>query len=201
VQRNSRTWLPDNDVELETSLNFFSRTEVALHGLQEHFNKPLDVEYLVDPRGDLYVVQLREISERHKRHWEALPELEENNVAHRTAILNSMGSITGRVVDLRAASEIPDIQPKDIIVLRHESREGYVDAPSFCLKALQRNLTGIRLVIDHSPSRLRDHLQYAIVEDPGVDFIVQTSDQGLLRHLKHDEQLTLHSDGLSAQIV
>lgn len=201
VDRDGERWYSKSDLSLESSLDFPDRITTALKGLRDHFNHPLDVEYLVDQRGDLYVVQLRPISESHLNNWQALGWVDETDIPHRTAILNSIGSMEGRVVDLRdSVNDISSIDPSNILVINHEMAQAGMDTETLCKLMAKHNPAGLKVIIDHGEKRARDHLQYAVAEDPSIGFLVQTSDPSITQSLRHDQEMGITSDGIECSL-
>jgi hypothetical protein len=202
VQRDGQIWHSDTDQQAENSIDFTGRLHGVLEGLQNHFRAPLDVEYIVDPRGDLYIVQLRKISARHLANWNGLPLINETGIEHRSAIINTIGVAEGQVIDLRSSTngiKVEDLN-KGIIVVNHEPSGNGVDSRTLFEVLRHHDINGLRIVIDHGDSRLRDHLQYALAEDPGTDFILQTTDPNLTRRLRHHDYARITSDGISATV-
>ncbi|HEX6462669.1 MAG TPA: hypothetical protein VFZ58_05405 [Candidatus Saccharimonadales bacterium] len=201
VERGRERWYSKSDVSLEASLDFPDRITTALKGLRDYFKHPLDVEYLVDPKGDLYIVQLRPISERHLNNWKALPQIDEAGLPHRTAIINSIGGIEGRVVDLRdSTNDIGAIDSNSILVINHERIQTGMDTETLCKLMAQYSPSNLRVIIDHGDKRARDHLQYAVAEDPSIDFLVQTSDPSITQSLRHGEEMKIISNGIECDL-
>ena len=76
----------------------------VLFGLARAFTVALDIEYLVDTQGQIYIVQIRPISQAHLRHWNQLSPIVFQDYASRTppaVVLNSIGNFQGVAVDLR----------------------------------------------------------------------------------------------------
>lgn len=203
VERDGQRWHEHSDQSAEDAHNFTERMDYALKGLQEHFGMPLDVEYLVDPKGDLYVVQIRPISARHLANWNNLQPTDEAAISHRSAVINSVGTIAGTVVDLRAGVTQVDIDklPGNITVINHEAHEGGIDSQTLFRLAAQHDLKDLQVVVDHGDSRLRDHLQYALGEDPGVTFLAQTTDPLVRTSLHNNEHAVITSNGISVQVA
>jgi hypothetical protein len=200
VERGGHVWSDEQDAE--TTIDFNSRVSRVLRGLQTHFETPLDVEYLFDQRGDLYVVQLRKVSEKHLANWSAALAIDEENLPHRSAIINSVGDAMGKVIDLRSSLRGADLENLDqgIIVLDHEPTGDGLHSQALFKLTKEQNLSGLRVVIDHGALRPRDHLQYALGEDPGIDFLLQTTDPAVTRQLQHDKQVQIVSNGVTASI-
>lgn len=199
VQRGGQIWHSKVDQQVEDSVDFTGRLHRVLDGLQAHFKAPLDVEYIVDPHGDLYVVQLRKISDPHLANWNKIPLINESGIEHRSAIINTIGITEGHVIDLRSSTsgvKMEDLN-KGILVINHEPNGQGMDSRTLFEMLRYHNIEGLRIVVDHGDSRLRDHLQYAIAEDPGTDFILQTTDPNLTQKLRHRDYIRITSDGIS----
>lgn len=202
VERGGQTWHDHKDQSAEDAHDFTGRISRLMSGLQQHFNVPLDVEYLVAPQGDLYVVQIRQISDAHRARWQALPAVDEAAVRHRSAVINSVGTAEGRVIDLRTTVEgvrVDDLQT-GITVINHEPLGRGMHSQALFQLARTHNLQNLRVVVDHGESRLRDHLQYALAEDPGINFIVQTTDPAVTRKLRNGAYAQVVSNGVSAEV-
>lgn len=202
VRRSGQTWHEDGDQTKEEAIDFTGRMERVLDGLQAHFKAPLDVEYIIDPKGDLYVVQIRKISTIHLAKWQSMPMLDEKGVEHRSAIIDSIGTVEGNVIDLRSSTQgisVSDISGA-IAVINYEPKNQGIDSQTFFQLVRDHDLHGMRVVIDHGDSRLRDHLQYALAEDPGIDFIVQTTDPEVREKLQHGMYAQINSDGVTARV-
>lgn len=203
VERGGNVWHESADMSAESAFNFTDRMSYLLNGLQDHFQAPLDVEYIMDHRGDLYVVQIREISSKHLDNWRETPAIDEAGALHRSAVLDSVGLVQGRVTDLRAGVDRLDMAKLNdsILVINHEPNGRGVHSQQLLQLAHVHNLQGIKVVVDHGESRLRDHLQYALVEDPGIDFVVQTTDPSVTRRLRDGEDVTLSSNGIYTSVA
>lgn len=203
VERSGQRWHEHNDQSEENVYQFTERIDYALKGLQEHFGMPLDIEYLVDPKGDLYVVQIRPISARHLASWNSLPLVDEAAISHRSAIINSIGTVAGKVVDLRSdITHVPvDELPGNITVINHEVREGGVSSQELFRLVTQHNLRDLQVVIDHGDTRLRDHLQYALGEDPGITFLAQTTNPAVRDSLRNNENISVASNGITVEVT
>jgi hypothetical protein len=203
VERDGQRWHEQSDQTQENAHNFTERIDYALTGLQEHFGMPLDIEYLVDPKDNLYIVQIRPISARHLANWDNLPMVDEAAIGHRSAVINSIGTIAGKVVDLRSDVHrvaIDDL-PGNITVINHEARPGGVDSQMLFRIAAQHNLKDLRVLIDHGDARLRDHLQYALGEDPGITFLAQTTDPAVRRNLRNNDHISVSSNGITLEVA
>jgi hypothetical protein len=200
VERDNQIWSDEQDAE--ASIDFNSRMSKVLRGLQKHFGIPLDVEYLFDKRGDLYVVQLRKISERHLANWLVVPALDEDGLPHRSAVINSTGTAIGKVIDLRSSLKDANVDDlgQGIIVLDHEPMRSELHSQALFELAAKQNLSGLQVVIDHGGLRPRDHLQYTLGEDPGIDFIVQTTDPAVTGQLQDGKLVQITSNGITASV-
>ena len=204
VIRNGQVTEGCDDQSIEKEYDFTPRVSHLLKGLQENFGRSLDVEYIVDPKGDLYVVQMRNISNKHLTNWGRVKDTPEPQTDYRSAIVNTVGEISGEVIDLRQDENDDRLEqsPKGIVVINYES-DGVTgtDAADFLKRITAKDLHSLNVVVDHGRSRLRDHLQYAMVEDPGIDFIVQTHDPEITETLVDGERVTISSDGVILRIA
>jgi hypothetical protein len=202
VKRANNVWHDEADQTVENSIDFDERMIHVLEGLNAHFRTSLDVEYIIDPKGDIYVVQLRKLSARHADRWTSLPHIEEGALRHNSAIINSIGKTAGKIIDLREDASNVDAQDYDkgIIVINHEPTLNGLDSERLFVIASQQKLSNLRVIVDHGTSRRRDHLQFALAEDPGIDFIVQTTDTNVTHKLSDNELVEVSSNGIVANV-
>lgn len=149
------------------SINFPERLTDLTRTLEDSFGHAIDMEYLVDREGVIHVVQIRDMSAVHKSNWrkyysqsqddiEATPEVE------RRAIISSVGMFSGRIINYTPEAH-PSLSPATIQLLEHGYAAEYLEK----LDKLSVKSLG-KLIILHGKERIRDHLQYATLEDPSI---------------------------------
>jgi hypothetical protein len=130
-------------------IDFDVRVTKLLTTLENHFSMPVDVEFLVDSEGSINVVQIRKMSKKHRDNWSNYYRQSHHDIdtsAPRRAIINSVGLL-------------PD--NKEITTIQHEDT-------FTTLTSLSASQDAVQLLIVHNDDRTRDHLQYAVLEDPYV---------------------------------
>jgi hypothetical protein len=206
VRWGAETQLTAPDQSVEHDLDFAPRMTKVLDGLHAHFNAPLDVEYLLDTAGNMYVVQIRQISARHMANWIMSSQVTDEFTPQDSGIVNTVAAVEGHVIDLRHRDRRLDLQEAAqngaVLVVSHEEK-----GPGMHTQKLldtireQRPTSGLQVVIEHEPERLRDHLQYAMVEDPHIQFALQTTDPKVTAELRDGAQVRIESNGLTASVT
>lgn len=161
---------------------------------------PADIEYLIDSDQRLWIVQARLISHAHLLLYQQMrgSNLQESNNVDDSALLNSCGTIRGRIYDMRNIHpyEIDGNRLKDmetILLICH--RQPGLFSTKDLLNAIAREKISVRVLIDHQGKRGSDHLQYLVAEDPGVIFSFQSGNYESLG-LADGAQVVLDSDGV-----
>jgi hypothetical protein len=187
----------------EDAVDFSPRMTKLLDGLHTHFKAPLDVEYLIDEAGRIFVVQIRRISEKHVANWERSANSSDMDSVQDSAIVNTVGTVEGKVVDLRHSVSEVDLtrQSGAILVINHENTTGGMHTQTLLDTIRVQRPQGLKIVVDHGEKRVRDHLQYAVVEDPSIDFVLQTSDRKFMSGLTDRRPVRIESNGLSGNVV
>jgi len=201
VRWGGETQLTAPDQSVENDLDFANRMTKVLDGLQEHFNAPLDVEYLLDKDGNMYVVQIRQISARHMANWVVSSQVTDEFTPQESGIVNTVASVEGRVIDLRHHGRAIDLQEAAgaVLLIRHEEKGPGMHTQRLLDTIREQNpTTGLQVVVEHEPERLRDHLQYAMVEDPHIAFALQTNDPKVTAELRNGAEVRIESNGLTA---
>lgn len=203
VRWDEETRLIAPEQAIEDTIDFTNRMTTILDGLHRHFNVPLDVEYLLDEAGAIYVVQIRQIAARHLANWAMAAHTSDTYSSQSSAIVNTVASAEGTVVDLRRRADVPDLLSIEgnILVINHEESAGGAHTQAL-LDAIreQRPHHNLKVVVDHGTSRVRDHLQYSMVEDPHISFVVQSSDPKITAELQDNTHVRIDSDGLTAAV-
>ncbi|GFZ79783.1 hypothetical protein GCM10011531_07140 [Aquaticitalea lipolytica] len=198
--KNNTIQFPKELGDFESGLDFSARLVKCMQVLFDNFKKPLDVEYLFNPNGDLNIVQIRYISEKHLKNWKKTPFVVEEKRA--SAIINTVGTIEGKIFDCRNMGKKVEgvLNSNNIIVVDYKNNKndyGVLDI----LEMLEQDDKNISLIVDHGNKRLRDHVQYVITEDPSVNFVFQTDDRSLLSSIKHDQVVKINSNGIYMSIL
>jgi hypothetical protein len=140
---------------------------------------PLDIEFLIDRNEKLYISEVRPISKVHLKNWKAITSNTWEsyvNTVPPSNVLNSIGTWSGRIVDLRRrmcnAEDFDDTENK-IYLINHSSINQKGTTTLFLLNILTKyNGKNINLIIDHGNRRKNDHLQYITFEDPSLNNII-----------------------------
>lgn len=203
VRWNEDVRLSAQERSREDSVQFSERLCALLDGLQAHFREPLDVEYLFDAEGTILIVQIRRLSQRHIANWEKAGHFNEELFEHSSAIVDSVGQIEGQILDLRSTNRPMHLDEvaERILVVNHEPTNIGTSTESLLDQIRGSEVNNLRVVVDHGNSRMRDHLQYALVEDPALGFVVQTADPSFLSVLSDGQKVIISSTGVSAAVT
>jgi len=174
--------------------------------LSSALERGLDVEYLVDVAGQVHVVQVRPLSAVHLRNWKLLwsQVFETYTLSTPPAVvLNSIGNKEGVMVDLRGRKLCPEdfsggIAEKIFLIHHHSSTSG-TSSFEFLKYLNDHQIQGVSLIVIHGTWRVLDHLQYALVEDPGISFVIQTTLPETIQDFCDGQQVRLTSDGFEWQ--
>ena len=156
-----------------SSINFSERLTSLMRSLEDGFGHAVDVEYLVDKEGIIHVVQIRDMSAVHKNNWkryysQSAEDIWATPIAERRAIINSVGRFVGHTVKY-VVNKPPSLGSGRIQFVKHEDMAQYLEG----LNSDTVHSVG-QLVILHGDERIRDHLQYAALEDPSIQDLAHT---------------------------
>lgn len=171
----------------------------TLRDIRKHFKTDLDIEYVIDKKGTVYIVEIRPISYSHLKNWRKLKSLPYASDSLSSAILNTPGKIHGKIIDLRSRNPQPKdfLNSRSIFLIKHQADSKTGTSSFKFLEWLDHHeLSHILVIVDHGRMRRRDHLQYILVEDPGIDFIIQTLQSQTLNKLSDGKNCRIISDGL-----
>jgi hypothetical protein len=151
----------------------------SLSEVSSVLGQPLDVEFVTDAEGRVFVSQVRPISVAHRLRFAAIHEdvwQAKLTSPPGSVIPGSVGRFDGVPVDLRArAPQETDLSPKaPIYVIRHSAQAEHsgVSALDFMDWANRMRPKGFGLIIDHGAYRQNDHLDYILGEDPDARFVI-----------------------------
>lgn len=156
----------DSD-EFCSEINFVGRLTDITRKLEDSFGHAIDMEYLVDKEGTIHIVQIRGMSRDHISNWKKYYTQSPQDIAitpdvERRAIINSVGKFQGQAVTYNNERPLR-IADNGIQLIDHELSCNFLERlnkESFSAKS--------DVIISHGADRIRDHLQYAILEDPAV---------------------------------
>lgn len=175
-----------------TEINFSERLTSLMRKLESGFRHSVDVEYLVDKNGVIHVVQIRDMSLDHKINWrkyysQSSSDIEATPHADRRAIINSVGIVLGRIAEYREDSR-PTLMPNSIQVISNSMTTSYLEQ----LDSQSISSAG-ELIVVHGEDRIRDHLQYATLEDPSIRSLFHTvNSDGIINET---DEINVYSNG------
>jgi hypothetical protein len=154
----------------------------SLFAIERVLRRALDIELIVDRRGQIFVAQIRSLSLAHSDNWTRVAEKTWHKVCVEgppSNVVNTVGIVSGTVADFRRrAPSLRDFESgaQRICVVSHHGNES---ASTSALELLQfldhNNLSNIVLVVDHGEARVDDHLQYITFEDRRMKFTVHAT--------------------------
>lgn len=149
------------------SINFAERLTNLTREFEDLFGHAIDMEYLVDKEGILHVVQIRDMAQDHKSNWikyygQSHEDIAATSQAERRAIINSVGRFMGQAIEYSPDAPILTQYP-DIQIVGHEFVCDFLERLEE--KSIESNMD---VIVRHGNDRIRDHLQYAALEDPAV---------------------------------
>ncbi len=164
---------------------------------------PVDIEFVLNRREQIYITQVRPISRAHLTQWAKLEDetwAMAVKVGTSSNVLNSIGQTEGVALDLRNRTLQPEdteLMERQICIINHKPGTGTCSED--VLYWLDKfKLSNIRLIVDHGDTRMNNHLQYIMMEDPGISFIVNTVS---VPSILNGCALRVKCDGFNTQII
>lgn len=157
--------------------------------ISELWDLPIDIEFLIDGRCQVFISQVRPMPGIHSRNWRMVREECWDEICQGVTpsnVVNTVGTMKGIVVDLRkrmiSATDLNESYRRNrIYVISHYDSTPATSSLDMLEFINRYKLTGVALIVDHGKSRRDDHLQYLMHEDPGIDFLVHTAEKIELR--------------------
>lgn len=157
---------------------------------------PLDVEFVITLYGKIYVSEVRQISYSHLRHWGTFLRTTRECVNVPSCIVNSVGSIEGKVVcvdrGLKWQRYLEDTLDVIFVV-------NYKDdvLRLFLHEMWKKSVRNIKLIINYNDYIIDNHEQYMCYEDSGISFITKTIDE----KFADGNKIRVTSDGWTNLVV
>lgn len=184
------------DLILSTIINM-------LYDIEKYFNMPIDVEFMMNRFGQLFISEVRPISLIHVKNWnnidESIWDKYKNNSINST-IIGTVGEITGEVVDLR------DRKPNKSDFVMHAKKIYLISYKSIVgtgiiefLKFIDRiNLFGFNIIVFYDKHIIDNHIHYVAYEDIGIKFICKTNKK---IKVVEGKNITVVSDGFKTEFL
>jgi hypothetical protein len=175
----------------------------TMFGVAAVLDVPVDIEFLANRKEEIFVSQVRPIAQSHLRNWERVASATWRQALDTTPpsnVINSVGTIEGKVVDLREREpnlrDFDEVRGRIYVVSHLDALRGTTSLALLQFIA-RHSLDGLALLVDHGKARRNDHLQYIMFEDPGISFLVNAVNAP--REID-GRRLSLTSDGFTALV-